>query len=381
MDTPCQTTDIVVGFWRFIMNIINKNKAKPRINRSGKFIKFLNLVNKLILFLKSIEWILKLPFIFILVLIMEKLKYLNKPIYSIKSLTLLLGINKAQLLQIAKNSNKYFQLVKQIKKDGSERDCHNIREPLKSIHKKIKGKIISNVYYPLYIQGSIKGRSNLTNAKLHERSAVIVQLDIKNFFPSIKTKYIYDLWKYFFNFSDEVSNLLTNLITFKGSFIQGSTLSSDIANLIFWDKEHYLVEKFKDNGLVYSRYIDDINISSKNKISDILKTDVIQQVHSMAKSKELKLKNNKTKILNKNNQLLVTGLVVNDKAKVNKQYIDDVYQEAISGDYNYNSINGKLNYIKQTNPKKASNILKIVSVNKANSTNNVEGGEKVGLSC
>lgn len=198
---------------------------------------------------------------------------------------------------------------------------------------------------------------------------MVVQLDIKNFFPSIKTKYIYSLWRYFFNFSKEVSKLLTNLITFNDSFIQGSPLSSDIANLIFWDKEHYLVENFKNNNLVYSRYVDDINISSTNKIPDTLRTDIIQQVCSMVRSKQLKLKNNKTKILNKNNQLSVTGLVVNDKARVSKKYINDVYQEAIKGDCNFNSINGKINYIKQTNPKKASNILKIVSSNKANSIN------------
>jgi hypothetical protein len=296
---------------------------------------------------------------------MEKLKYPNKPIYSIKSLALLLGVDKDQLLQITKNSNQYFQPIRQVKKDKSVRNCHNIYEPLKHIHEKIKSEITSNVYYPCYIQGSIKGRSNLTNAKLHERSVVIVQLDIKNFFPSIKTKYIYNLWRYFFNFSEEVSNLLTNLITFDNSFIQGSPLSSDIANLIFWDKEYHLVENFKNNNLVYSRYVDDINISSKNKISDKLRTDIIQRVHSMAISKGLKLKNNKTKILNKNNQLLITGLVVNDKARVSKQYINDVYQEAIRGDLNFNSINGKIDYIKQTNPKKASNILKIVNSNKA----------------
>ncbi len=292
---------------------------------------------------------------------MEKLKYLNKPIYSTKNLALLLGIDKKELQNIAKNSNKYFQLIQQVKKDGGVRNCYNLREPLKYIHKKIQHRITSNVCYPNYIQGSIKGCSNLTNAQLHEKSKTIIQLDIKNFFPSIKTKHIYVLWRHFFNFSEEISNLLTSLITLDKNFIQGSPLSSDIANLIFWDKEHSLVENFRKNNLIYSRYVDDINISSKNKISDKSKTHIIQRVHSMVKSKDLKLKNNKTKILNSNNQLLITGLVVNHKVKVSRQYISNVFQEVKSKNANISSIRGKANYIQQTCPKQANSILNVIN--------------------
>ncbi len=288
----------------------------------------------------------------------EQIRYSKKPIYSTKILALLLGVNETQLKKIAKNSNKYFQLIQKTKKDGSIRKCYSLKEPLNNIHEKIKTRITFNVYYPQYIQGAIKDRSNLTNAKLHERSKVIIQLDIKDFFPFIKFKQIYNLWRYFFNFSEEVSDLLTNLITLDGTLVPGAKISSDIANLIFWDKEHDLVKSLKKDNLIYSRFVDDINISSKNKISDKLKTNIIQQVHSMINSKELKLKNKKTKILNSNNQLLITGLVVNNKVKVSKEYVDSVYT-AINDDQNINSINGKINYIKQTNPKKATHIEKI----------------------
>jgi hypothetical protein len=293
---------------------------------------------------------------------MEKLTYPNKPIYSIKSLALLLNIAEKDLQKITQNSDKYFVLNEQRKKDGSIRKCYNLKHPLKNIHKRIKQKITSQVIYPYYIQGSIKGRSNLTNAQLHEKSKTIVQLDIKDFYPSITDKQIYNLWRYFFNFSKKVSSLLTRLITLNGEFIQGSPISSDIANLIFWDKEQYLVRNLENDNLTYSRYVDDVNISSKSKIPNKLKTDIINKINAMLKAKNLKLKNKKTKILNQNDQLLITGLVVNHKAKVNKQYIDDVFQEIKNENFNENSVRGKVNYIHQTNPKQANAILRIANL-------------------
>ncbi len=288
---------------------------------------------------------------------MQKLNYPNKPIYSIKNLAMLLGIDEVCLQKISNNSNDYFQLNQKTKKDGSKRDCYILKRPLKNIHEKIKKEITAKVIFPNYIQGSVKGRSNITNARLHEKSKVIIQLDVKNFFSSISNKHIYNLWKYFFNFSDEVSKLLTNIITLNDKFIQGSPLSSDVANLIFWDKEHRLVKSLMKSHLVYSRYVDDINISSQEKITNNLKTTVIKKVCVMLSSKGLSLRHNKTKILNSSDQMLVTGLVVNEKVRVSQKYIDSTYKE-IKNNPNINSLEGKINYIKQTDYKKAISMAK-----------------------
>jgi hypothetical protein len=289
---------------------------------------------------------------------MQKLHYPNHPIYSIKSLALLLNVAENDLKKISNQSTICFHKIQRIKKDCSIRECYSIREPLKSIHIKIREKITSKVSFPSYIQGSTKGFSNITNAKLHENSKTIIQLDVKNFFPSISYKHIYNLWHYFFHFSKDVSRLLTNIITLNNYLVQGSTLSSDIANLIFWDNEYELVMYLNNLNLIYSRYVDDISISSKEKIPNNLKTTIIKKVNRMLSSKELKLKNKKTIILNENNQMLVTGLVVNKKTKVSKSYIDKTYKEIIKNTSSVNSINGKIQYIKQTSAKKAKNLNK-----------------------
>ena len=211
------------------------------------------------------------------------------------------------------------------------------------------------------MQGSIKGRSNITNAKLYEKSKNIIQLDVENFFPSITSKYIYNLWRYFFHFSDEVSTLLVNLTTLDGNLIQGSPLSSDIANLIFWDKEQEFVRNLQKYGLVYSRYVDDITISSKGPVSNKSKANAIKCVHSMLKSKGLKLKHNKTQILGQNSRMIVTGNVINDTNKVSQEYIDNVYKEINNKESGVSSLQGEVNYIGQTRPKVAKRLNKIIN--------------------
>ena len=143
------------------------------MTRIKKFVEFLRFslrpAKKLFWLYKLVLLIFdKLPFYFY-----EQSKYQNRPIYSIRSLALSLGMDEQLLINTAANSDDYFQLNQQTKKDGSLRDCYNLKKPLKVIHKQLRKKLISKVEYPWHTQGSIKGCSNITNAKLHEKSKTL----------------------------------------------------------------------------------------------------------------------------------------------------------------------------------------------------------------
>ena len=162
-----------------------------------------------------------------------------------------LGTTSSLLKKLADNSHKYYRLKTKPKKNGGVRKYYSIREPLKSVQGKIRKRILLKVTYPDYLQGSIKGRSPKTNAQVHVGAKCLIELDIANFFPSIIRDQVYRTFRYFFNFSDEVSNLLVDLITHQGRVPQGSPVSSDIANLVLcWDgKEAQLVDNLKKKGI------------------------------------------------------------------------------------------------------------------------------------
>lgn len=224
--------------------------------------------------------------------------YKNKKISSIKSLSLALEIPEDVLIQISENADKFYRKnAPIIKPNGKERITYSVNNPLKPIHEKIKTNIFHNVYYPSYLQGAIKSddtsRDYIYDALIHSKNKFFISEDISNFFPSITYEKVYEMWLHFFKFSKPVSELLAKLTTFKGLVPQGSKTSSYVANLLFWQYEGNLVEKLKKQGITYTRFVDDITLSSKHFISDKEKSLIIKELYGMMLSIGVKPNRNK----------------------------------------------------------------------------------------
>ena len=177
--------------------------------------------------------------------------YPYKPIGSLEVLANVLGIRDIdELLLIKKHSDNFFFVASVIeKRDGTLRNTYDIKHKLKSIHRKIKNVFLKKIYYPEYLQGSLAKRDYLTNANIHTNSKCILTEDIRNFFPSISKDIVVSIWKNIFHFPYDVSETLAELITYKGFLVQGSPVSSYIANLALWYKEPELVNTLSQKDL------------------------------------------------------------------------------------------------------------------------------------
>jgi hypothetical protein len=89
---------------------------------------------------------------------------------------------------------------------------------------------------------------------------------------------------------------------------------------VFWDIEPALVTRFKAQGLAYSRFADDITVSSKTRIDQATTTQVIASVTWMLGQKGCLQKRSKLHVRKRGQALItgekaeavtVTGLVVN----------------------------------------------------------------------
>ena len=94
--------------------------------------------------------------------------------------------NLLEVLQIHENqlidlelSYKEFQIRK---RDGSNRTLFAPNEKLKAIQKLINRNILSNLKAHDCVKGFEKSESIVTNASEHVKKAIIVKLDIKDFF-------------------------------------------------------------------------------------------------------------------------------------------------------------------------------------------------------
>ena len=297
---------------------------------------------------------------------MTELRYHNAPIYKVESLAKHLGTTSSLLKKLADNSSKFYRLKTKPKKNGGVRKYYSIREPLKSVQAKIRKRILLKVTYPEYLQGSIKGRSPKTNAQIHVGAKCLIELDIANFFPSITRDQVFRIFRYFFNFSEEVSNLLADLITHQGKVPQGSPVSSDIANLVLsWDgREGQIVDHMKKNGLRVSRYVDDVAISSTRPLKNSEKTETIKTFSSFINSKGFQVSHKKTQVAGPRKTKCATGVRIGkDRNSLPHEYIDSVYRqikqlkdEAALSDNRIASLRGKINYIRQFNSKQAARL-------------------------
>lgn len=292
--------------------------------------------------------------------------YPNEPISNLDSLAKALGIEVQQLTLLYQNSDDYFFQVKEIQKsDGTTRITYDTKTELKHIHEKISTRILKKVLFPDYLNGSIKGKSYLDNVETHTAKKVIISEDITNFFPSISKKVIYQIWVGFFNFSHEVAECLSELVTYKGFMVQGAKTSSHLANLVLWSRETNIVTFCQSKGCTYTRYVDDITVSSSKILTQKTKTEIISRIHSLCSSISVKVNRKKHKIMPRNQRQTVHQINCNstqpsipkaERARIKTAVFqcEELYLKKSNSQIHkksYRSAVGRVNRLKNLHPK------------------------------
>lgn len=248
---------------------------------------------------------------------MDKPYYPHKPIGSLDALAKTLGVHPKLLLDFAEKANSSYTSFDVVSKSGKVRTVYEPKYELKKIQKRINDRIFEAVKFPLYLQGGISDdqskRDYVENAKIHANSQCLIVLDIKNFYGNIKSDYVFDVFKYLFKFPDEVSTLLTKLVCLRGRVPQGACTSSYVANLVFHNSEYHVVSYFRQRGVVYSRLLDDVTLSTNDRPSAASIQEYIERVIALFKKYDLKPRSDKIKVYIKGSHAYtydVTGLWV-----------------------------------------------------------------------
>ena len=248
--------------------------------------------------------------------------YPYDPFSSLRTLARLLRESPETLLSIAKAPRVYYRHIP-IKRNGKVRETWDALAPLKSIQARIQCLILRKVTYPSYLQGSIRdeeqARDFVSNASLHCGRRIVISEDIENFFPSTSADLIYDLWRSFFHFPDHIALVLTGLTTLEGYLPQGAKTSSYLANLALWRTEPQLVKSLRRQGFTYSRYVDDMTLSTDRCLSGSELAKVVKQVARMCSPLGFRLKRSKHSLTTSGNRMITTGLMVNRRASLPKE--------------------------------------------------------------
>ena len=193
-------------------------------------------------------------------------------IKSKKQFCSILGIKQETLNHLVNELEKYYQpyTKKTIKEDGTikERLISPSIGILKSIQKKINKRIFKNFKFPSYVQGSVKGRDNISNALLHKGNKYKLCTDLKGFYPSVNHHHVYQTMIEL-KFSPKVASLITKLVTLNGETPQGTPSSPIITNLVFLPYDKKLDDFCVKHNITYTRYVDDLMFSSQQDFKEI----------------------------------------------------------------------------------------------------------------
>jgi hypothetical protein len=209
--------------------------------------------------------------------------YPHKAIRSVESLAKALHVTPGLLENVAERAPKlYIGPKKKLKRDNvTYRDVWDTKVPLKGLLRTINDVILKQVSYPQYLQGSLSGRDFVSNVEVHQDASVLITEDVRKFFDHITSDHVYRVWSEFFGFGDGPASLLTRLTTNASKVFQGTPTSSYLANLALWKVEPTVVAKLRERGIQYSRYVDDVSLSSRTGLAAEEKTWAIAQVYAM----------------------------------------------------------------------------------------------------
>lgn len=177
------------------------------------------------------------------------------------------------------------------------------REPLKTIQARIRGNLLDALSWPEYVQGGIKNRSNVTNARRHMGKKHHFLTDIKDFFPSVSHKMVYRVFSRELGLMSDAARLATRLTTYDYGLPQGTTTSPFLANLAFLPVDERLATACSRHGITYTRFVDDLTFSAPHDFID--RTEELCRIIIEA---DFRIKDTKTHY--RSRPVEITGVVV-----------------------------------------------------------------------
>jgi RNA-directed DNA polymerase len=237
------------------------------------------------------------------------------PIVSIRCLAALFGFSPSLVgAMYAKPENYYRDF--QIRKGKKLRNIVAPRVALKVIQKWFAEHVCSAFTFPPYLYGFIPGRSHVDAARQHCGAKAVFSADISNFFPTTSQAKVQEILMTI-GYPIRGAQIASSLFCFKGFLAQGAPSSPVLSNLCFGGVDVELDALCRANAWRFTRYVDDITISSENNLPD----QVADFVREIIGRTEWTLAEDKIYLRRLPARLKVHGLLVHgDRPRLTKGY-------------------------------------------------------------
>jgi RNA-directed DNA polymerase len=283
---------------------------------------------------------------------MRNLKALN--IEKLEHLARQIRVKRDILLQLSKEADELYRRGEIRKKSGGTRVLFKPCQRLKEVQRTLN-RFLQRVELPDYMHGCRPGHSIVHNARPHVGKPMVLKVDVKDFFGSIRLQHVYRMFVRL-GCSPDVSRLLTRLTTYKHQLPQGAPTSPAVANLVFAPVARRLYGLAKAHMGDYSDYVDDNAFSGPGHIARLKPL-----VYKILRQYGFRVKKEKVEASDQASDQVVTGVKVNFRIDVPRNYIEETealiqnlrQQTGRSGQITRGQIEGRISFCRTLNPREA----------------------------
>ena len=231
------------------------------------------------------------------------------------------------------------------KKSGGVRIIHAPNKKLKAIQKKLsdvlyacQDEIYPKQKFSILSHGFVRKEKiknkdlihgALSNAKVHKNKNNVFNIDLENYFGSFNFGRVrgFFIKNKDFLLTEKCATVIAQIACYNNSLPQGSPCSPIISNLISRSLDVKLANLAKRNSAFYSRYVDDITISTNKKtfpkniaLSESHHISLGDEFSKIISSSGFTVNTKKTRLQYSDSRQEVTGLVVNKFVNVPHEY-------------------------------------------------------------
>jgi len=238
--------------------------------------------------------------------------------------------SKITYILFKKGVDSYYKEFEIPKKSGDSRHICAPTGDLKGVQRQLADALCGHqksIYEKLGIQPNIshafeKGKSIITNARIHRNKRIVVNVDLKDFFDSIHIGRICGFFEKnkYFNLPHGAAVTIAQLACYQGKLPQGAPTSPIITNLICQVLDMHLLSFAKRYKLDYTRYADDMTFSTNDRTFLGRWDSFYAELDKTVKKAGFLINEKKTRVTYRDSKQVVTGLVVNKKISVDHAY-------------------------------------------------------------
>ncbi|SFP16135.1 reverse transcriptase domain-containing protein [Qipengyuania nanhaisediminis] len=245
-----------------------------------------------------------------------------------------LGVSPAEMKKIWYHREKMYHCFDVAKKSGKPRLINAPDRRLKFLQRRI-----ANLLDQLYrvrnpVHGYVQGKSVKSNATSHLKQRFILNLDIRDFFGSISERRVFGVL-HAIGVPRDAAETVARICCYSGHLPQGGPASPVLSNMVCFRLDRALLKLAKDSKCIYTRYADDISLSSLRPLTALFdgtlpttgRVDpelLSAALQAAFTSNGFALNPEKIHYADRHSRRVVTGLKVNEGLNVDRRFVRNI---------------------------------------------------------